>query len=137
MNKILLITALLAAFTAALHTFAGTVEIEAPLLNAGLKPDISLLLLICWHLVTATLILSSVAYFLAAKNINQNNYSVLVKFISLLWISFGLVFILIDVIYSGPKMLLILPQWVLLIPIGLLGLWGSKKAPSNATENIS
>lgn len=126
MNKTLLVTALLATFTAALHTFVGTAEIESPLLNAGLKLDISLLLLVCWHLVTATLILSSVAYFFAAKNVNSIHYRLMVQFISILWISFGLVFIVIDLVYAGPKMLMILPQWTLLIPIGLLGLWGAR-----------
>lgn len=127
MNKPLLFTALLASFTAALHTIGGTIEIETPLLNSGLTPNISLLLLACWHLVSATLILSAVAYFLSARKDSSKNYYLLCQFISILWIIFGLVFIAIDLIYAGPAMLLVLPQWILLIPIGLLGLWGGRK----------
>lgn len=127
MNKYLIATTLLSSFTAILHTFIGTSEIEIPLLSAGLKPEISLLLLACWHLVSVTLILSAVAYFLIAKNIHNQQYSILGQFISVLWIGFGFVFILIALIYADPRMLLLLPQWILLIPIGLLGFWGSRK----------
>jgi hypothetical protein len=127
MNKTLLITALLATFTAILHTIGGTLEIEKPLLTSSLSPEISLLLLACWHLVSATLCLSSIAYFFAAKNSHPNEYRLITQFISTLWISFGLVFVVIDLAYAGPQMLLILPQWILLIPIGALGLWGARK----------
>jgi hypothetical protein len=50
-----------------------------------------------------------------------------VKLVSYLWLSFGAVFIGIDLIYAGPPMLLQLPQWVLLLPVGALGLWGVRR----------
>jgi hypothetical protein len=46
--------------------------------------------------------------------------------VSGLWLSFGAVFILVDLVYAGPSMLLQLPQWVLLLPVGGLGLWGAR-----------
>ena len=124
MNKILATAAALAAFTAALHTFGGTPEIEAPLLQAPLAPEISLLLYACWHLVTVALTLSAIGLFISAKpkHAVQSHYMAL--FISFMWVFFGLVFILVDITYSGLPMLFVLPQWILLIPIGLLGLWG-------------
>ncbi|GGY80437.1 hypothetical protein GCM10011613_26830 [Cellvibrio zantedeschiae] len=124
MNKILATAAGLAAFTAALHTFGGTPEIEAPLLQAPLPQEISLLLYTCWHLVTAALTLSAIGLFISAKpkHTVQSHYMAL--FISFMWIAFGLVFIVVDITYSGLPMLLKLPQWILLIPIGVLGLWG-------------
>lgn len=127
MNRILLSTAVLALFTAALHTFGGTPEIEAPLLQAGLAPEIGLLLLACWHLVTVSLTVSAIALFISAtpKHAVKSHYMAL--FISFMWIGFGLVFMLVSIIYSGVPMLLKLPQWILLIPIGLLGLWGCSR----------
>ncbi len=124
MNKILATASALAAFTAVLHTFGGTPEIETPLLHAPLAPEISLLLYACWHLVTVALALSAIGLFISAKpgHAMQSHYMAI--FISFMWIGFGLVFVIVDVTYSGLPMLLKLPQWILLIPIGLLGLWG-------------
>jgi hypothetical protein len=123
-NKILATASALAAFTAILHTFGGTPEIEAPLLQAPLATEISLLLYACWHLVTVALALSALGLFISAtpKHAVQSHYMAI--FISFMWIAFGLVFVVVDVAYSGLPMLLTLPQWILLIPIGLLGLWG-------------
>jgi hypothetical protein len=124
MNKLLVTASALAAFTAVLHTFGGTPEIETPLLHAPLAPHISLLLYACWHLVTIALALSALEFFISAKpeHAVQSHYMAL--FISFMWIGFGLVFVVVDIAYSGLAMLLTLPQWILLIPIGLLGLWG-------------
>ncbi|RDH44776.1 hypothetical protein B9G39_15790 [Zooshikella ganghwensis] len=44
-----------------------------------------------------------------------------------MWLSFGLVFITVALLFSGSYMLLTLPQWTLVIPVGLLGLWGCSK----------
>lgn len=130
MNKILATTSVLAAFTAVLHTFGGTPEIEKPLLQAPLAPEISLLVYACWHLVTVALTLSAIGFFISAKPkyVVQSHYMAL--FISLMWIGFGLVFVVVDIAYSGLPMLLKLPQWILLIPIGLLGLWGCSRVKS-------
>ncbi len=125
MNRPLLAAALLATFTAALHTFGGTPEIEGPLLQSGLKSEVSLLLLACWHLVTAALTISAIALGLALRPSGVQSTTA-VTLVSYLWLSFGVVFILVDLIYAGPDMLLQLPQWVLLLPVGALGLWGAR-----------
>lgn len=126
MNRPLLSAALLAAFTAALHTFGGTLEIEAPLLQSNMPIRVSLLLLACWHMVTAALTISAFALGLALRNPTAASMAA-VKLVSYLWLSFGAVFIGIDLIYAGPLMLLQLPQWVLLLPVGALGLWGVRR----------
>lgn len=129
MNRPLLAATLLATLTAVLHTFAGTPEIEGPLLQAGLKSEVSLLLLACWHLVTVTLTISAIALGLALRPSAAQSTAV-ITLVSYLWLSFGAVFILVDLIYAGPHMLLQLPQWVLLLPVGALGLWGARTGSS-------
>lgn len=124
MNKILLSAAVLAAFTAMLHSFGGTPEIEKPLLQAPLAPEISLLVFACWHLVTVALTLSAIGLFISAKHKYAVQSHFMALFISFMWIGFGLVFVVVDITYVGLPMLFKLPQWILLIPIGLLGLWG-------------
>lgn len=127
MNKILASASALAAFTAALHTFGGTPEIETPLLQAPIATELGLLLYACWHLVTVALTFSAIGFFISAKPkyAIQSHYMAL--FISLMWVGFGLVFIIVDITHSGLPMLLKLPQWILLLPIGFLGLWGCSR----------
>jgi len=124
MNRILLSTSLLAAFTAAMHVFVGTPEIEGPLLQSALPQEMSLLLYACWHLVSITLTLSAVAFFISARPINTSLYQ-MAKLLSCMWLCFGLVFIAVALLYADISMLIKLPQWTLLLPVGALGLWGS------------
>ena len=126
MNRILLATASLAGFTAALHTFRGTLEISMPLMQSQLPQEVILLLYACWHLVTVALILSAASLFMAARSKDASQRST-VTLISSMWLGFGLVFIVVSLVYAGPAMLLALPQWVLLMPVGLLGLWGNAR----------
>ena len=124
MNRPLFFAALLAAFVAAVHVFVGTPEIEGPLLQSALPQEVRLLLYACWHLVSVTLTLSAAAFFISARARCTPPSHHMVKLVSYLWICFGLVFIVVALLYSGPPMLLKLPQWALLLPVGALGLWG-------------
>ena len=133
MNRKLLVTALLATLTATVHIFIGTPEIEAPLLQSSLPQELSLLLYVCWHLVSAILIFSAIVFFVAARTEFHIKYQHTAKLISLLWLSFGFIFIVIAAWYSGIPMLLKLPQWVLFLPIGALGLWASRDMSFNQT----
>ena len=128
MNRVLFFTALLAAFTAVVHIFIGTPEIEAPLLQSALPQEISLLLYACWHLVSVCLAMSAVGFFIGARNANDVSSQHLVKLLSVLWIAFGVVFIVVALAYAGTPMLVKLSQWILLLPVGALGLWGSNKS---------
>lgn len=124
MNRLLLSTSLLAAFTAVIHIFVGTPEIEGPLLQSALPQEVSLLLYACWHLVSVTLTLSAVAFFISARTIDTSPQH-MTKLLSYMWLCFGLVFIAVALLYSDVSMLIKLPQWTLLLPVGALGLWGS------------
>ena len=126
-NRVLFSSALLSMFTASVHTIGGTYEIHVPLLNSTMPEPISLLLYACWHLVTVTLILSAMALFWCSRNNRAQANFALPIFIAILWISFGLVFIFIALYFSGIQALIILPQWILLIPIGSLILFGVRK----------
>jgi len=126
-NRLLLASGLIAAFTAALHTFGGTPEIHEPLLRSAIPQSISLLLYACWHLVTVTLVLSAVALIWSARSRNEKTAGALPRFVSILWLAFGLVFVVVTLVFLGPAALLVLPQWILLIPVGILGLLGDRK----------
>ena len=123
-NRALFLSAFLAAFSAILHTIVGTIEIHTPLLTSLLPEPIRLLLYACWHLVTGTLILSAIALFWSSHSNRAESNSALPAFIGILWVSFGIVFIFVALYFSGFKALLVLSQWVLLIPTGSLALFG-------------
>jgi len=126
MSRILFSAGLLAAFTSALHTGLGTFEIAGPLLRSPLPQALSLLLYACWHLVSVTLIGSAAALLIAAKQ--PLRHRSMVQLISWLWLCFGFVFIGVALGHSGVAMLFQLPQWVLLILVGVLGLFGSARS---------
>ncbi len=131
MNRTLFFTALLAAFTSAVHIFIGTPEIQVPLMQSELPQEISLLLYACWHLVSITLAFSSIVLFISARGGASQSSIYTARLISYLWMCFGMIFILVAILFSGINMLLALPQWILLLPVGLLGLFGSKPVAVN------
>lgn len=131
-NRLLLVSGLIAAFTAALHTFVGTPEIQEPLLGSAIPQPVSLLLYACWHLVTVTLVFSALALIWSARAKNRTSAGALPRFVSWLWLLFGLVFVAVALVFSGPSGLLVLPQWALLIPVGILGLLGDRKRAPGA-----
>jgi hypothetical protein len=126
-NRWWMASGVLAAFTAVLHAVAGTLEIQRPLLESSMPQSISLLLYACWHLVTVTLVLSAAALIWSARTHAITLVGALPGFVSWLWILFGLVFVAVALLLAGPSGLAMLPQWVLLIPVGVLGLLGGRK----------
>lgn len=124
MNRILLAAAVLAALTAGLHLFVGTPEIAAPLLNSSFPPELSYLLYACWHLVSCSLAISAGALFICALHYEHQTARAMAILISCLWLSFGLVFVAVGLFGARGTLLFELPQWILLLPVGVLGLWG-------------
>ena len=127
-NTMLTIAGYLAAFTAAVHTFAGTYEVHVQLLDSALPKPLALLLYACWHLVTAALCLSAWALLRPREPRTVQSQAVLAGAIGIAWTSFGLVFIAVALLFGESLYaLLALPQWVLLLPVGALAWFGSRK----------
>jgi len=114
----------LAAFTAILHTIFGTAEVHTPLLRSTLLPEVNLLLYACWHIVTVLLVGSSIILFMAVYRGRSLPWTVAARLVGAVWIASGLVFIGVALAFATPAMLLTLGQWILLIPIGCLALFG-------------
>lgn len=127
-KRILSVAGYLAAFTASVHTFAGTYEVHAPLLNSTLPKALALLLYACWHLVTVALCLSAWALLRSPQPRTVQSQAVLAGAIGIAWASFGLVFIAVALLFGDSlSTVLVLPQWVLLLPVGALAWVGSRK----------
>lgn len=123
MNRRLVIAAVLAAFTAAVHVVAGGADVVAPLLASSMAGEPKLTLYAVWHMVSVALALSALALLLASLPQHRLPARYLVLFVSVLWCAFGVVFLTIAVMQPEAGWLFRLPQWVLLLPVGLLGLW--------------
>ena len=52
----------------------------------------------------------------------------MVQFASVLWLAFGAVFVVVAATQPGSGLFLKLPQWVLLVPVGLLGWLGANNS---------
>lgn len=127
MNLCLLIASLIAAFTTGIHVFLGGADVAAPLLLSTLADEPRLTLYVVWHMASLTLGLSAFALFIGSLPRYSQSARYLVLFISVLWLGFAVIFIVVALIQPGDGWLFKLPQWILLAPVGLLGLWGFKK----------
>lgn len=127
-NRIFFIAGLLAAFTAALHTFVGTYEVHTPLLDSSLPRPLALLLYACWHLVTVALCFSAWVFLRPPKPRTLQTRAVVAGAFGLMWLLFGLVFVVVALTIGGDVSALVtLPQWALLLPVGALAWLGSRK----------
>ena len=96
--------------------------------HSTLPKALALLLYACWHLVTAALCLSAWALLRPPEPRTVRSQAVLAGVIGILWAFFGLVFIAVALLFGESlAMLLVLPQWVLLLPVGALAWFGSRK----------
>lgn len=120
-DNILLLTAgLIATLTFLVHTFYGGKEIARPLLSSEINKDVKYTMYASWHLVTVTLFTS--AFLLVLAGLNYAVPRSLLLFISISWILFGIIFMWVSSFVARPGGLLRLPQWIFLVPVGILGL---------------
>jgi len=126
-SRYFLITATsFAVFTSLVHFIAGGQDTVPPLLQSAIATPQRLTLYACWHLVTVALFYSAAILTLASLKKYKNKFEHFVKTISYLWISFALVFIIIAISQLGLQGLVELPQWTLLLPVGVFGLLSTR-----------
>ena len=123
LNKILFPAAIVCALTSGIHIFMGGAEIIPPFLDLNFDIALKLTLLAVWHMASAVLVLSTVTLFVLAfrKGLREKG---LLLFIGISYLVFGAVFLIICFVYFNESLFLQLPQWILLLPIGVLTLWG-------------
>jgi len=134
MNRTLALASLIAMVTAGIHVFMGGASVVEPLLASALEARPKLILYAVWHMASVALVLSALALFVASLPRQADAMRSLVRFIALLWCAFGLVFLAIVATAPGADWLFKLPQWALLLPVGLLGFggsWGRSRRSNN------
>ena len=108
--------------TAIIHVIGGQVDLVNPLLDSNMTGQAKGELVSVWHMVTILLFLTSYIIikvgFGKGKPLDLN----LLKAIGVLYVLMGLPFIISSLWYG-----IFAPQWILLMPIGILILIGIKK----------
>ncbi len=111
------VSAVLAAFTAALHIFVGTFDTLMPMLDADLPAPISGTLHACWHMVGLFLVVSAWAFWQG---------SAWARLVAWLWLGSAAIFVAVGIGQGGLAGLLVLPQWTLLGASGGIYLYAER-----------
>ncbi|KPH61962.1 hypothetical protein AMS58_06705 [Pseudoalteromonas porphyrae] len=124
MNTWVFIAGIIGLFTSCVHIFAGQVDPIRPFLKSDL-PDIpKATLLACWHMVSATLVICGLVLTFVGW-FNLNSFQNVVIGISVTFIIFSFVFFTVGWYFFKLNTFIKLPQWLLLLPIGVLGIVGA------------
>lgn len=121
-NLYWLIAGIVNLFTALLHSISGQIELVNPMLKSNLENQTKAEWFGVWHMVTIILFASS---YLVLKNAIigfQKRQTELMKYIGILYILLSIPFCISSIVHK-----LLAPQWILLLPIGILIYLGTKK----------
>ena len=114
-NKPLIIAGALNLFTALVHTIGGQLDLVNPLLKSNLSAQATTEWTGAWHMVTVMLFASS--YYLLRNSFGKAPDNGVIHFIGILYMLFALAFLASSVVLQ-----VFTPQWVILLPIGILAL---------------
>ncbi len=127
MNVKLLLAGLLALVTTLIHVIAGGQDVVSVLLKTPMDEEAKLVLYAVWHMASVTMGFSSLILLQSSFSRNRQQWLVSVRCIAFLWCSFGLVFLVVIAMQPSSGWWFKLPQWLLLLPVGVLGFWGSSR----------
>lgn len=121
-NAYIRIAGILNLLTAFLHLIGGQIDLVNPLLGSSLTLQQKSELTGAWHIVTILLFVTAFMILQSGfKNGRNQNFQQL-KSLAIFYILSGIPFIVISVWFR-----VFAPQWILLMPIGVLLLLGLRK----------
>ncbi|WP_100913709.1 hypothetical protein [Pseudoalteromonas spongiae] len=123
MNIWIFSAGIISLFTSFVHIFAGQVDPVRPFLKSDFPDLPKATLLGCWHMVSSILVLAGVTLVYIGW-FGLDSFQNLVLGISICFIIFSVVFIMVGWHFFKLHTFSKLPQWMLLLPIGVLGLLG-------------
>lgn len=121
MNKIFIAAGILNVLTALIHTIAGHFVLILPFIGLEFETPLKAIVHACWHMVTFFLFFSSSVFLYHGIKPGKFNTKHLAFLLGLPYIAFGLIFIIMSFSYG-----IFLFQWILLMPVGLLAIYGGK-----------
>lgn len=121
-NNYLITAGILNLITFFLHLIGGQMDLIDPMLETSLELEKSSQMVGVWHMITIILLATSYVLLMAGFNKKYSENVELIKLTGYLNLSFCLPFLLSGFYYG-----LLVPQWILFLPIGVLTLLGLKK----------
>ncbi len=125
-NKYWLIAGIVNVATALLHTIGGQMDLVDPMLSSNLENQAKAEWFGAWHMVTIILFGSSYLILKNAIVAFEQTQAALMKHIGIMYILLSTPFCVSSVVHK-----LLVPQWILLLPIGVLVLYGATKHSNN------
>lgn len=113
--------------TALVHTFGGQLDLINPMLKSNLTNQVKTELLSVWHMVTTLLFITTFIFLYFGWQKNSKSNRKILSFTSYSYILFASVFVIISFVRTT-----LAPQWILLLPIGILGSIGIKRNKNHA-----
>ncbi len=118
-NWLWMIAGIVNLATALLHTIGGQFDLVNPMLQANLADQAKAEWLGAWHMITIILFLSSYAILVNARKGFECKQIELMRFIGAAYILFAIPSGVSSIAYQ-----VLAPQWILLLPIGVLVIGG-------------
>ncbi len=126
MNRLIALAAVGMAGTFALHTFSGEGTVHRPLLVDAVTAEMDLYVSVLWHGITAVIAFGTIA--LVYASLQKLPPKPLLWLVGGQTLAVGLLFAAYGVLRT--ESLWIAPQWVILVPLGLLILWTARPKPT-------
>jgi len=122
-NKFWILAGLLNLLTALVHTIAGQIDLVNPLLGTDMNVQAKSEWMAVWHMITILLFLSS--FYLIKSGLNRNKTYDLssIQFIGILYCLISIPFVVSSIYFKT-----FAPQWIILLPIGILSIMGFQNA---------
>jgi len=124
MNTLIFISGLIYSMTSLVHLIGGQIDPVRPFLNSDLADNPKAVLLVCFHVFSAILVASGILLSYVGWYNIASSYDVML-FLSALYVIFALIFLGIGFYYFRFEAITQLPHWILLLPIGVLGIMGA------------
>ncbi|MFE9773713.1 hypothetical protein ACFYOV_18995 [Streptomyces sp. NPDC005931] len=124
MNGWLLAAGLSSAAVAAIHVVAGGRDVVRPLLAGAVPEEPRRVLHAVWHMVTADLLLAAVALTWLGLRPHPAGGPV-AWLLAAHFVAYAVVFLAVSLTAGWSKPWLRLPQWLLLLPVGVLAAAGA------------
>ncbi len=125
MNHWWLISGNIGLITAGIHLIGGHFGVIKPFGKSDLEPVPKAVLHACWHMVTLILFLAAFELIYLGIKPFQAGGSLVAMFIGIQFVGFSIIFLIISFSGNWKNKLFILPQWTLLLPIGVISIVGS------------
>jgi len=121
-NKFWIIAGLINLLTAFVHTIGGQFDLVKPLLSTELNVQAKSEWMGVWHMITIFLFLTSFYLLRSGFGKSKADDSSSIKLIGILYCLISIPFIVSSIYFKT-----FAPQWVILLPIGMLSIIGLRK----------